>query len=222
MLSSYDKTKQLSQYHFDTSIMDPRWDTVIGLGRFSGEWQQEVQEAIKMARPASWETRGYKSPENSVPSQDLQEEEYDLTRAGMDAKMTLTHLTWDLAPVFQKMSDLFAMEDPMARLHVQKPGEVWNVHIDKLNKWCPQDPDRVLRLFIQLTDWQPGQFWEFGNYHWNRWRAGDIIVFDWQNLPHSTANAGYHPRVTLQLTGIKTDATEKFINLLKKTSVWKV
>ena len=33
----------------------------------------------------------------------------------------------------------------------------------------------------------------------------------WKNVPHSTANAGFHPRVTLQLTGIITDKTKAFL-----------
>jgi hypothetical protein len=71
----------------------------------------------------------------------------------------------------------------MERIHVQRPGEVWNLHIDKLQKWCPEDPSSVGRYFVQLTDWQPGQFWEYGNYHWNQWRAGDVSTFDWANMP---------------------------------------
>jgi hypothetical protein len=92
------------------------------------------------------------------------------------------------------------------------PGEVWNLHIDKLQKWCPEDPDRVIRIFVQLTDWRPGQFYQFGNWNWTQWRAGDMATFDWKNIPHSTANAGYDPRVTLQLTGIKTPTTEQLLN----------
>ena len=75
------------------------------------------------------------------------------------------------------------------RIHVQQPGEVWNLHIDKLNKWAPDTPEKILRVFVQLTDWRPGQFWEYGNFHWNQWRAGDISTFDWVNMPHCTANA---------------------------------
>lgn len=71
-----------------------------------------------------------------------------------------------------------------------------------------------MRIFIQLTDWRPGQFWEFGNYHWNQWRAGEIITFDWENMPHCTANAGYDPRVTFQLTGIRTEKTTEFLQWL--------
>jgi hypothetical protein len=103
----------------------------------------------------------------------------------------------------------------MYRIHVQQPGEVWNLHIDKLQKWCPEDPSQVLRVFVQLTDWQPGQFWEYGNYHWNQWRAGDVTTFDWPNMPHSTANAGYHPRATLQLTGVITPKTREFLHTLR-------
>jgi hypothetical protein len=103
----------------------------------------------------------------------------------------------------------------MNRIHVQRPGEVWNLHIDKLQKWCPEDPGRIMRVMIQLTDWQPGQFWAYGNYHYKQWRAGDVTTFDWANVPHSTANAGHYPRVTFQITGVRTDTTDKFLEELK-------
>jgi hypothetical protein len=103
----------------------------------------------------------------------------------------------------------------MERIHVQQPGEVWNLHIDKLQKWSPEDPTKIGRYFVQLTDWQPGQFWEYGNHHWNQWRAGDVSTFDWANMPHSTANAGHHPRVTFQLTGVITDQTRRFLASLQ-------
>ena len=73
-----------------------------------------------------------------------------------------------------------------------------------------------MRIFIQLTDWQPGQFWEYGNYHWTQWRAGSVTTFDWQNLPHSTANAGFEPRVTLQITGVKTGRTMDYLASLPR------
>jgi hypothetical protein len=103
----------------------------------------------------------------------------------------------------------------MARIHVQTPGQVWNLHLDKLEKWMPADPTQVVRYFVQLTDWQPGHFWSYGNYMWSGWQAGDVSTFDWLNVPHSTANAGHTPRATLQVTGIKTSATNKFLNTLK-------
>ena len=99
----------------------------------------------------------------------------------------------------------------MDRIHVQQPGEVWNLHIDKLQKWAPDHPEQVMRIMIQLTDWQPGQFWEYGNYHYSQWRAGEIHIFDWANVPHATANASRFPRSVLQITGIATDRTMEII-----------
>ena len=90
-----------------------------------------------------------------------------------------------------------------------------NLHMDKLQKWNPKDPSRVMRIFVQLTDWQPGQFWEVGNYQYNHWKAGDIFTFDTCDVPHCTANAGHHPRVTFQITGIRTEKTDDFINSLR-------
>ena len=90
--------------------------------------------------------------------------------------------------------------------------------IDKLEKWMPADPAQVVRYMIHLTDWEPGHFWSYGNYVHTGWQAGDITSFDWQNVPHCTANAGHHPRITLQITGIKTTKTQEFLTLLSKTS----
>jgi hypothetical protein len=181
-------------------------------------WFNDLNDIIAHARPATWETCGYKGEGNPIPRPDLAEEEYDLERVGADPKMVITHLNWELPPSLQAVSDQFALADCMNRIHVQMPGEVWNLHIDKLSKWCPEDPSQVMRIFVQLTDWQPGQFWEYGNYHWNQWCAGDVTTFDWVNMPHSTANAGHHPRVTLQITGVITDQTKEFLHSLDQTS----
>jgi hypothetical protein len=212
MNSSWDKLVEKSEYHFDTNKMDPRWDTAIVLGKIDvSNLKSDVAEIIERSKPANWETRGFKGEGVNVPKPELADEEYDLERLGIDPKVTITNLDWTLSPGLQKIADSFGLEDTMARIHVQMPGQVWHLHIDKLYKWFPSDPSRVGRFFIQLTDWQPGQFWEFGNYHHNKWKAGEVWTFDWENLPHSTANAGQHPRVTLQLTGIKTAQTYDYL-----------
>jgi hypothetical protein len=217
--SSWDKLKEKSQYHFDNDIMDPRYDTVIQLGKFVGDWKQEVKDIVARSKPANWETRGFKGQHTNVPRPELEDEEYDLERVGIDPKVIITNLDWELAPVLQRMSDLFGFQDVMNRIHVQMPGQVWNLHIDKLYKWFPDKPEKVMRIFIQLTDWEQGQFWQYGNYNWSGWKAGNITTFDWQNVPHSTANAGFHPRVTLQITGIITEQTEAFLETLKNNVV---
>jgi len=220
MKSSWDTTKERSQYHFDPFTYDPKYDTVIKLGSIVGDWKKEVEEIIENSKPATWATRGYKRPDADVPKSDLEAEEYDLIRVGADPEKSITHLNWNIPPILQKMSDLFWLKDCMNRIHIQKPGEVWNLHLDKLEKWNPENPSSVMRIMIQLTDWQPGQFWEYGNYHHRGWRAGEVTTFDWQNVPHSTANAGHHPRVTFQITGVATDVTKNFLDLLAKQHVY--
>ena len=215
MISSWDTTKAKSNYHFDSTRRDLAKDVLTHLGNIKPVWASDIEDIVANSKPATWETRGYKGEDVPPPREDLIAEEYDIKRAGADPKMIITHLNWRIPESLKTVSEAFGLDDCMERIHVQRPGEVWNLHIDKLQKWCPDDPGRVGRYFIQLTDWQPGQFWEYGNYHWNQWRAGDVSTFDWLNTPHSTANAGYHPRVTFQLTGCITPKTRDFLEILK-------
>jgi hypothetical protein len=142
------------------------------------------------------------------------QEEYDLEQQGYGRDYVVTNINYELAPVFQQLADQFGLDKTMARIHVQHPGQVWNLHLDKLEKWMPENPIKVVRYFVQLTDWQQGHFWSYGNYQWSGWRAGDVSTFDWINVPHATANAGHVPRATLQITGVFTDKTKDFLSLL--------
>jgi hypothetical protein len=213
MKSSWDETKKRSQYHFDNKRFDPDQDRVIRLGFIEPCWDSELADIVASSRSATWRTRG--AAGKSRPEAELAAEDYDLEREGYGKDYVITNLNWAIPPVLQKIADCFALADSMARIHVQLPGQVWNLHLDKLEKWNPDNPDSVLRVQIQLTDWEPGQFWSYGNYCHSRWRAGEVTTFDWQNLPHATANASHHPRVTLQVTGVRTTATEAYLELIK-------
>jgi hypothetical protein len=215
MKSNWEQTKKRSRYHFDPQRRDQAHEVLTHLGTFAPIWLDDIEEIVENAQPATWASRGYKGEGLASPPADLAAEEYDLEQAGMARDAVITHLNWHLPPSLQITADSFGLDHAMYRIHVQQPGEVWNLHIDKLQKWNPEDWHNVMRIFIQLTDWQPGQFWEYGNYHWNQWRAGDVTTFDWLNMPHSTANAGYHPRVTFQLTGCATAKTREFLQILK-------
>ena len=216
MISSWDTTKAKSNYHFDNFKNDPQVDKITRLGRITHDWKNELNEIVNSSKPATWETRGYKGEGVLPPREDLMAEEYDLKRAGVDPKIVITHINWKLTPAMKEVSRLFALDDCMERVHVQMPGEVWNLHIDKLQKWAPTEPWKVLRVMIQLTDWEQGHFWSYGNHVDAQWRSWDVSTFDWQNLPHSTANAGHNPRVTLQLTGVMTEKTNEFLKRLKR------
>jgi len=216
MKSNWESAKQRSDYHFNPGKKDNPMDVMIYLGHLTPTWESDLTDIIVNSKPATWATRGYKGEGVEAPPEELAGEEYDLTTNGMSKDLAITHLNWKLPPSLQAISNAIGLDKCMNRIHVQQPGELWNLHIDKLYKWAPENPESIMRIFIQLTDWRPGQFWEFGNYHWNQWRAGDVVTFDWVNMPHCTANSGYDPRVTFQLTGIRTDKTMDFLANLSR------
>lgn len=214
MISNWEETKKRSKYHFDNFKNDSQVDKVIKLGKITADYSEDVKQAVASAKPATWRTRGKVG--KSRPEAELASEDYDLEQFGYGKDYTITHLNWQITPNLKKISELFALDDCMERIHVQMPGEVWNLHLDKLEKWAPEEPWTVMRVQIALTDWEQGHFWSYGNYLHQQWRAGDVTTFDWQNLPHSTANAGHNPRVTFQLTGIVTEKTNEFLKRLAR------
>ena len=95
MISSWDSTKQRSKYHFDPTIMDPRYDTVIRVGKITPNWQHQLADIIENADAVSWRTRG--DPRKpSRPEEELSAEEYDLERAGYSKDMKVTNMNWNI------------------------------------------------------------------------------------------------------------------------------
>jgi hypothetical protein len=211
--SNWEMLKAKSAYHFDNWKTDARWDCVQGIGRFLGNWEYELAEVIKSAQPVTWRTRS----EDGKPNKHINKEEYDLSAAGADPNMTIANFEYKLEPVFREMCDKIGLTNRFDRIHVQWPGQVFTKHIDKLQKVNPEDPSKVMRIMVQLTDWDQGHFAQYGNYTYSHWRAGDIHTFDWKNVPHSSANAGLTPRVSLLTTGVVTDKTLRFLEEAKNT-----
>lgn len=150
--------------------------------------------------------------------QTLKEFNNDVARTTTETPKT--HFLYEIPPVIQQVSDLFALDNCMTRIHVQKPGEMWPLHFDALDTiaFNVANPEQIMRLTINLSDWQPGHFWSVGNYIWQDWRAGDVTVIDHINVPHCTANTSHEARVTLQITGVATAQTHEFLKELKVTS----
>jgi len=117
------------------------------------------------------------------------------------------------------IAEALGFTDYKAAINLQEPGSIKNLHADSLNGWFkdvekfknmpldkelkkPQGIKGLHRVFVALSDWQPGWMWQFGVDHWTNWKKGDVVNFDWANVPHCTANAGYQPRPILKITGI--------------------
>ena len=209
--SNWEYTKSKSNYHFDKWRLDAPAFAYQHLGRFVGDWQQELQIAVDHCKGVCWATRQYTN--DGRPSPMIQEEEYDLKSAGADPKMTVYRMYRDVQklPTIALMPEIIGMKNSGSRLHVQFPGEVLTRHIDKLSKVQPDDPANVKRFIVMLEDWEPGHFFMFGNAYFSHWKAGEVITFDWPNMPHCTANASLKPRTILMVTGQMSDITKRFL-----------
>jgi hypothetical protein len=214
--SAWEFGKSRSSYHFRTDIIDPRWDTVIGLGRFKGDWSEELAVAEQEAKKVNIHTRRNtwsgpnRGQHNSVKLN--QGEVNDLQQIGGDDQHILMSVYHDLGPTFKKMVEAIGLADHESRIHIQFPTESFIGHIDRFDLNYPGVPqENLMRIGIMLKDWQQGQFFQFGNFPYQQWRAGDIHTFEYLHVPHYTANSGLSPRVTLFTTGIITDKTKKFI-----------
>jgi hypothetical protein len=218
MNSAWELTKQRSNYHFDNFRFDPEQDRVTFLGSIDPFWQSELDAVVKLAKPKTWRTRG-QGADRSDKEHD--QEDYDLEQFGYGKDHIVGDLSWDVPETFTRLLVWFGMDSAKMRLHVQQPGQVWNLHLDKLEKWNPEDPSKIMRVMIALNNYEPGHFFSYGNYVHTGWRAGDVHTFDWQNIPHATANAGHGPRITLQITGVVTDVTRDFLRQLRSKSPYK-
>ena len=206
--SNWESARARSRYHFDKWRKDT--DVIQHLGRFNGEWQEQMQKVVDKAKPLNWSNRRQST---GRPAGDIEAEENDLIQAGADPKLTIYRGLGDFseAPICQQMTDFFALKDPKPKLHVQFTGEMLNLHIDKLYD-LDADPNNVIRIMVMMQDWEPGQFIIYGNQIHDQWRAGDIHTFDWQNLPHATANASLTPRPMLVITGVLTEKTRQILS----------
>ena len=182
------------------------------MGKFSGGWQTELQAVIEDAKPLNWGNRREGTGRENT-NINVEAEENDLRTAGADPKMIIYRGLADFTkcPSLQRMTDYFALEPTKSKLHIQFTGEVLNMHIDKLYD-LDADSNNIVRIMIMLQDWEPGQFLMYGNQQFDRWRAGDIHKFDWQNLPHSTANSSNKPRPMLVITGVMSDRTRDILS----------
>jgi len=207
MKTNWELGKELSNYHFDKSIKDT--DSFRKCGRFVGDWKDELEEAYKTMASVTWNNRWHKHGKKD-PRGNLSENEIkDIIDAGGDPDMTMYQGSYTIGPVMQKMIDALGMDNCRHKLHIQLPGEVVTMHMDKHYEL---DGGEARRFLIALEDWEPGQFVLFGNQMCERWTAGDIITWEWRDIPHATANASLHKRPLLAVTGVVTERTHELLD----------
>ena len=124
---------------------------------------------------------------------------------------------------------------PSCWINNQKPGTMLHRHIDFVSCYTYERSDDadfleleydkvrrqakghppIYRCFVALDDWHPGQIVNFEPDFWHGWKKGDVMFFDWQNTPHSTANCGIKDRPLLKITGTLDD--DSFVKIARET-----
>jgi len=204
--SNWEEGQHRSDYHFNWQRQDAAGHDYKWLGRYYGKWHEELDLVKQKAEQKTWRTRNKKyHPEHP----DLIAEENDLINAGMPTTSPTMRKYKQFDGVFANMIDFLGLEKRKQAFHIQYPGEMLNLHVDKQYE-VDDDPTRVARFFIFLEDWKPGHFLQMGT-SFVQWKKGDIINFDWMNMPHSSANAGWEPRCLIQVTGVITRKTEEVL-----------
>lgn len=215
-VSYFDEQKKHSQYHFDSTKHDKPGEWFNVFGRFHGDWQSETAQLITNSKDINWENIAGVNDAPMTPerARRIETQELDITRGGGDPKMTLVRADTDISrfPVFAKMIDYFGLEKVRARAHVQMTGQVFNYHLDVYPHYDAADQDRLIRIIVCLEDWQPGHFYIYGTHNYSHWRAGEFHTFKWRDVPHGTANASSIPRVSLIVTGLRTEKTDSLIS----------
>lgn len=238
-LSEYDSlwqwTRDRSSYHFDNFAQDDPARTFRVIKRFQPNWQRHLEQIRDHSVARTWNdiTRTGGSHGHRVLAIDKRAR--DIAQGGGDIdKIELSNVVDDFSsmPELQAIIDSFNLDRPQARCHVQLTGQMFTRHIDPIHRmFATHDPtidvydpnpdlddygydtDDIVRVTVMLEDWQPGQFIIYGNTVYQQWRAGDCHFFDWKNIPHATANASEHTRITLQVTGLRTKTTDPILDI---------
>lgn len=218
--SRWDYTKSRSGWHFDNlRAPEPGTDSYTSVCRFNTDFLKAIELCAPRAVVSGWATRNKEKVVGELYSASA--EEQDLVRAGADPKQEIFARTMaEDVPVFRRISDWLGIDDATITFHNQTTGQMLHTHIDNFaarkerqNSFAETDLDKnpsIMRRFvIMLSDWQLGQIFQVGNANWTQWRAGDCVTWEWQDMPHSTANMGWHDRPMLQITGFTTDKTRQ-------------
>lgn len=224
--SNWEYTKTLSTYHFDSFVKETEGDYVEFIGRFKGNWEKELNELKKISENMIWEdlSKNKKHPGfKTGVSVTTEQENHDRKLRGLENNSYTQLVMHDDVlsfPVFKKMVDHWHLKNVAVRGQVQKPGQCYIMHVDKLWHRNPQDPSKIIRIIVNLEDYASGQLVQYGNYNLMQWKSGDIHIFDTLNVPHCTANMSESTRAILVITGIRTEKTDEILRFCQKDLIY--
>ena len=210
----YEKQRGLERgrYHYDWKQKD-NIDEVL---HFHGNVDMDCDYFINtygdkaLDNAVHWATRNKSVGGNYAIDQEV----YDIVRSGGDPEGKI----YGRANMFTDpkaialAEGLFGIYDYELKLHSQVCGQLLHMHMDNFAARIDRknslqemdydvDPTLVHRFVVFLNDWSMGQIWMQGTATHTHWKAGDVISWEWQDIPHGTANMGWDTRYILQFTG---------------------
>lgn len=227
-LSNWEYTKTLSTYHFDKFKKEQEGDYVEFIGTFEGSWTEDLNKLKIFSEKMTWSDLsksklhpGFKTGVSVT----IEQENYDKKIRGLENNdFTQLVLHEDVMSLisFKHMAEYWKLKNLAVRGQVQHPGQCYIRHIDKLWHRNPSDPSKIIRIIVNLEDYEAGQLVQYGNFNLMQWKAGDIHVFDTLNVPHCTANMSDNTRSILVITGIRTEETDKILENSYKNTIHKL
>lgn len=191
--SAFDNLKQRSTWNFDFLSDTVNHDKIIApFANILGDWSSDlVLKTVRKPRISN-----------------LKVEQQNIGGLDLDDAWVSSAVT-DEYPALQKLLALFQMKNIRANIHVQKPGQMHIIHLD-VNDASNKDEYQkecftsIAKFFVMLDDWHAGQVIQLGNLVYTKWRKGDCVYYNWQDIPHGTANFGHVDRPILVVSGERT------------------
>jgi hypothetical protein len=222
--TSWNERRKRSSYHWDNKIDDEN-SSMVWLDKvsFRGDWQHEIDHAV------------YDVTTNCNMSKLMERNSAQESLAlGLNPMLKSFRClsTPSKQPLIHSMIGHLGIQAENVRIHRQMPGDFNLLHMDTMSMHIKHetntdvDYDKIddpkvdtVRVVVALNDWQWGHFFQLGNRMWYKWDVGDVLYWDWKNLPHSTANAGHVPRYAGIITGRPTDKFWDLMNGKEKTII---
>jgi hypothetical protein len=150
------------------------------LGKFQGDWLDDLDTATKLATKDMYTSREHHS------------DYLYITR--------ILGENINALPVLSRMAGVLGFEEPtLPQVQFQRPGCLMPKHVDPPSIF--KDPFRI-RVLVTLAPWEYGQFMFFNNTLFQHWDAGTVIYTTFDKTWHCTMNSSWHTRPILQITGV--------------------
>ena len=220
MKNRWDVTVETSNYDFNPFRESDHGSGFRTVANIYEDWTDEVKLARSKEYDFYWPSPV--SPEGDHFSYDYEELLCKDWGIPDDHVIYRQWTTDETTPILNSLADKVGLADAQINIQTQYTGMMLHLHIDSLTGLREERTDQASsratdeiwgRVFVMLDEWAPGHIIQFGNTYVHPWKKGDVIWFDWSNIPHSTVNTGPWPRSLAKVTGRITDKYKQFVGM---------